>query len=58
MFPGSRLMYRLGVEAIADLRRRWTGDLRSFHDTLIGFGHVPIAWIAEELARAGHIDRT
>jgi hypothetical protein len=58
MFPGSRLMYRLGVEAITDLRRRWTGDLRSFHDTLIGFGHVPIAWIAEELARAGHIDRT
>jgi hypothetical protein len=52
MFPGSRLMYRLGVEAIVDLRRRWTGDLRDFHDTLIGFGHVPIAWIGEEMARA------
>lgn len=58
MFPGSRLMYRLGVEAIVDLRRRWRGDLRAFHDALIGHGHVPIAWIADEMARAGHIAST
>ena len=55
MLPATRLMYWLGIEAIRDLRRRWRGDTRSFHDTLIGFGHVPIAWAAEEMARAGQL---
>ena len=53
MLPGTRLMYWLGTEQILDLRRRWSGDTRAFHDTLIGYGHVPVAWAGEEMARAG-----
>ncbi|WP_380785338.1 DUF885 family protein [Sphingomonas sp. R86521] len=53
MLPGTRLMYWLGTEQILDLRRRWTGDTRAFHDTLIGYGHIPVAWAGEEMARAG-----
>ena len=53
MFPGSRLMYWAGVEAIRALRRRWRGDTRSFHDTLLQFGHVPMAAIEEAMAGDG-----
>jgi hypothetical protein len=53
MMPSSRAMYWLGVEGIKALRRRWTGDTLSFHDTLLSFGDVPLAWIAEEMDRAG-----
>ncbi|TCL62937.1 DUF885 family protein [Rhizobium sp. BK251] len=53
MLPGSRLMYWLGVEGIRALRKRWKGDARSFHDTLLSFGHMPLAWIGEEMDRAG-----
>jgi hypothetical protein len=53
MFPASRLMYWHGVETIKELRRRWLSSDRAFHDTLLGFGHVPIAWAGEEMARAG-----
>ena len=53
MLPASRLMYALGVDAIRALRARWTGGTRAFHDALIGFGHVPVAWAAEEMTRAG-----
>ena len=56
MLPGTRLMYWLGIEAIRGLRRRWRGSTISFHDTLIGHGHVPIAWVADEMARAGQLD--
>jgi hypothetical protein len=52
MFPGSRLMYWAGVEAIKTLRRASPLPARLFHDTLLGFGHVPIAAAAAELARA------
>lgn len=55
MLPGSRLMYWLGVEGIKALRKRWKGDTRSFHDTLLSFGHVPLAWIVEEMERAGQV---
>ena len=55
MFPASRLMYRHGVEAIKALRRRWLSTERSFHDTLLGFGHVPVAWAAEEMARGAKL---
>ena len=41
MLPGSRLMYWLGVEGIKSLRRRWKGETRAFHDTLLSFGHMP-----------------
>ncbi len=53
MLPATRLMYWLGVEHIRGLRARWRGDTRAFHDTLIGYGHVPVAWAGEEMARAG-----
>jgi hypothetical protein len=53
MLPGTRLMYWLGIEQIRRLRARWRGDTRAFHDTLIGFGHIPVAWAGEEMARAG-----
>ncbi len=54
MLPATRLMYWLGVEHIKGLRARWRGgDVRAFHDTLISYGHVPVAWAGEEMARAG-----
>jgi hypothetical protein len=55
MFPGSRLMYWAGVEAIRALRRRWRGGTRDFHDTLLGFGHVPMDAIETEMAREAQI---
>ncbi|MCF1744909.1 DUF885 family protein [Paradevosia shaoguanensis] len=56
MLPGSRLMYWLGVEGIKTLRRRWKSDTPSFHDTLLSYGHMPLAWIAEEMDRAGQLN--
>lgn len=56
MLPGSRLMYWIGVEGIKALRRRWRGDTLGFHDTLLSYGHMPLAWIAEEMQRAGHLN--
>ena len=55
MLPGSRLMYWLGVEGIKDLRRRWQGSTQAFHDALLSYGHVPLAWIGEEMDRAGQL---
>lgn len=55
MLPSSRAMYWLGVEGIKVLRRRWKGDRLGFHDTLLSFGHMPLAWIAEEMDRAGQL---
>jgi hypothetical protein len=51
MFPGSRLMYWSGVEAIKELRRASRSSAREFHDSLLSFGHVPIAAAGAELAR-------
>ncbi len=51
MFPGSRLMYWYGVESIKALRRDSPLGTREFHDTLLGFGHVPVALAAAEMAR-------
>ncbi|PYE82484.1 DUF885 family protein [Pseudoroseicyclus aestuarii] len=53
MFPGSRLMYWIGVEGIRDLRRRWTGTTQGFHDTLLSLGHVPLTTVAEHMGRQG-----
>lgn len=55
MLPGSRLMYWLGVEGIKALRKRWKGDILSFHDSLLSYGHVPLAWIGQEMERAGQL---
>jgi len=56
MLPGSRLMYWLGVEGIRALRGRWKSDTQSFHDALLSYGHVPLAWVAEEMDRAGQLN--
>lgn len=53
MFPGSRLMYWLGVEGIRQMRRRWSGSVQAFHDELLSYGHVPLAWVADEMTRKG-----
>jgi uncharacterized protein (DUF885 family) len=48
MFPGSRIMYWTGTQAIVALRRRSGLDAKRFHDTLLGFGSAPIRFIADE----------
>lgn len=55
IFPASRLTYWLGVEGIKALRRRWTGDPKAFHDRLLSYGHMPLAWIGEDMQRAGQL---
>jgi hypothetical protein len=49
LFPANRAMYWIGVEQIKSARRRWTGDVRAFHDGLIARGHVPLAWAIDDL---------
>ncbi|WP_216318532.1 DUF885 family protein [Deinococcus aestuarii] len=49
MFPATRLMYWLGTEAIKALRAELSLPPRAFHDTLLSYGHAPVAWIAEEM---------
>lgn len=49
IFPATRLMYFLGTEQIKSLRRELAMPDRDFHDALISFGHVPIAWVAAEM---------
>lgn len=56
MLPGSRLMYWLGAEGIRTLRKRWKGKTSDFHDTLLSFGHVPLAWIVEEMEHRGLLE--
>ncbi len=50
IFPGSRLMYWTGAQQIKALRARSPLPTKSFHDALLAFGAMPVAWIAEELA--------
>jgi len=50
MFPGSRLMYWAGVEAIKALRRASRLSAHKFHDSLLGFGHVPIVAAGAEMS--------
>ncbi len=49
LFPTSRAMYYLGTDAVWRARSAWTGSTRSFHDGLIGAGHVPITLAIQEL---------
>lgn len=51
ILPATRLMYFLGVQQIWDLRRRIGGDPCAFHDRLLSYGHVPLSWVGEEMAR-------
>jgi hypothetical protein len=48
MFPGSRVMYWTGTEAIERLRRASPLPAKRFHDTLLSFGSAPVRWVAEE----------
>lgn len=49
LYPATRLMYWLGTQAIRDLREKLGGEPRAFHDQLLEFGSVPVAWVAREL---------
>lgn len=51
ILPATRLMYFLGTQQIRSLRREIGGDTRAFHDALLSFGHVPVAWVGDELRR-------
>lgn len=52
MFPGTAVMYWLGTQGILDLRARLQRErgarftLRSFHDELLGYGSIPVPFIA------------
>ena len=52
MFPGTAVMYWLGTQGILDLRatlqheRGTRFTLRSFHDELLGYGSIPVPFIA------------
>jgi hypothetical protein len=50
IFPGSRLMYWTGSRRIKALRAASRLPTKEFHDTLLGFGSVPVAWICDELS--------
>ncbi len=52
LMPGTRLMYFLGTEQIKALRAEIGGAPKPLFDALLGHGHVPIAWAAEEIRRA------
>lgn len=55
MFPGSRATYWLGVEGIRRLRQQWRGTTLDFHDTLLKYGHVPLACVKEAMKDAGQL---
>ena len=52
MFPGAALMYWLGTDGVHRLRveralaEGTAFSLRTFHDTLLGFGAIPVSMIA------------
>jgi uncharacterized protein (DUF885 family) len=49
IYPATRLMYWLGTRAIKSLRQELVLNPRDFHDRLLSFGSVPVAWVADEL---------
>ena len=59
MFPGAALMYLVGTDMIAELRRDLAAreeaafDLRHFHDRLLSFGSVPVALVAAAMREGG-----
>ena len=52
MFPCTAIMYWLGTQGILDLRRDMqtklghTFSLKTFHDTLLGYGSIPVPLVA------------
>ena len=55
MFPASRATYWLGVEGIRTMRAKWSGSTRDFHDRLLSYGHVPLAFAEEAMRAAGEL---
>ena len=51
IFPGTRIMYWLGQEAIREARAAWTGNDRDFHDRLISYGHPTMNAALEAMKR-------
>jgi uncharacterized protein (DUF885 family) len=50
--PGQALTYKLGQLEIESLRQQWVargGQVRGFHDTLLGLGLLPLASLRTEL---------
>jgi hypothetical protein len=58
ILPATRLMYFLGTQQIKDLRRAQGGSTSAFHDGLLSYGHVPLAWAADELRRSRQVQTT
>jgi hypothetical protein len=51
IFPGTRLMYWLGTEAIHEGRRQWQGSTRDYHDAVMARGHASIGAVLEDVGR-------
>ncbi len=52
MALGQALTYKLGQLEIEGLRQQWVargGQVRGFHDTLLGLGLLPLASLRTEL---------
>lgn len=49
IYPGTRLMYWLGTQAIRQMRAKWSGTTKDFHNRLLYHGAMPIHWVAEEM---------
>lgn len=49
LFPATRLMYWLGTQVIRQARSRWPGSSRTFHDQLLSWGSLPVAWVVETM---------
>lgn len=41
--PGQALAYKTGAMKIMEMRRAWTGDVRAFHEWMLGGGSMPLA---------------
>jgi len=58
MFPGAAVMYLTGTDAIHELRQEMMKrqgpdfELRSFHDTFLSYGSIPVTLVAEEMKRS------
>ena len=49
IYPATRLMYWLGTRAIRDMRSKWEGSTKDFHDGLLHHGAMPVHWVADEM---------
>lgn len=47
--PGQALAYKTGAMKIMEMRRAWTGDVRGFHEWVLGGGSVPLGIKSQSL---------